>query len=134
MVASATNPRYAGLDEYMKLGWVASDKEREGASKTLEYAFDDWTLARTAAAMGRLDIAKQFDERAGNWRHVFDPKTGFIRARKSNGSSASLSTPWRPVITAITPRVMRGNTRGTYPRIPRGSFTPWGVTSGLLPS
>jgi predicted alpha-1,2-mannosidase len=85
MVASATNPRYAGLDEYMKLGWVASDKEREGASKTLEYAFDDWTIARTAASMGRADIAKQFDERARNWSHVFDPKTGFIRARKSDG-------------------------------------------------
>jgi len=85
MVASATNPRYAGLDEYMKLGWVASDKEREGASKTLEYAFDDWTIARTAESMGRADIAKQFDQRAGNWRNVFDPKTGFIRARKSDG-------------------------------------------------
>jgi predicted alpha-1,2-mannosidase len=85
MVASATNPRYAGLDEYMKTGWVASDKEREGASKTLEYAFDDWTLARAASAMGRPDIARQFDARAGNWRHVFDARTGFVRARKSDG-------------------------------------------------
>jgi len=85
MVASATNPRYAGLDLYMKTGWVAADKEREGASKTLEYAFDDWTLARAASAMGRPDIAKQFDARAGNWRNVFDPKTGFVRARNSDG-------------------------------------------------
>jgi predicted alpha-1,2-mannosidase len=85
MVASATNPRYAGLDEYMKTGWVAADKEREGASKTLEYAFDDWTLARAASAMGRPDIARQFDARAGNWRNVFDTRTGFVRARKSDG-------------------------------------------------
>jgi len=85
MVASATNPRYAGLDEYMRLGWVPADREREGASKTLEYAFDDWTLARAADAMGRADLAKQFSERAGNWRNVFDPKTRFIRARKANG-------------------------------------------------
>ena len=85
MVASATNPRYAGLDGYMKLGWVASDQEREGASKTLEYAFDDWTIARTAASMGRPDIARQFDARARNWRNVFDPKSGFMRARKSDG-------------------------------------------------
>ena len=85
MLASATNPRYAGLDQYMKTGWVAADKEREGASKTLEYAFDDWTLARAASAMGRPDIAKQFDARARNWSHVFDPKTGFIRARNSDG-------------------------------------------------
>jgi predicted alpha-1,2-mannosidase len=85
MVASATNPRYAGLDQYMQTGWVAADKEREGASKTLEYAFDDWTLARTASAMGRPDIARQFDARAGNWRNVFDSKTGFVRARNSDG-------------------------------------------------
>ena len=68
MVASATNPRYAGLDEYMKLGWVAADKEREGASKTLEYAFDDWTISRAAAAMGRADVASKFEARAKNWR------------------------------------------------------------------
>jgi predicted alpha-1,2-mannosidase len=85
MVASATNPRYAGLDEYMKLGWVAADKEREGASKTLEYAFDDWVIARAADSMGRPDVAKQFDGRARNWRNVFDGKTGFIRARNSDG-------------------------------------------------
>jgi predicted alpha-1,2-mannosidase len=85
MLASATNPRYAGLDQYMKLGWVAADKEREGASKTLEYAFDDWTLARAASAMGRTDLARQFDARAHNWRQVFDAKTGFIRARNSDG-------------------------------------------------
>ncbi len=85
MTASATNPRYAGLDQYMKLGWVAADKEREGASKTLEYAFDDWALARAAEAMGRTDVARRFYERAGYWRNVFDPKTGFVRARNSDG-------------------------------------------------
>jgi predicted alpha-1,2-mannosidase len=85
MVASATNPRYAGLDTYMAQGWVASDKEREGASKTLEYAYDDWTIARMASAMGRKDVAAQFDKRAAQWRNVFDRKTGFVRARKSDG-------------------------------------------------
>ena len=95
MVASATNPRYAGLDEYMKLGWVASDKEREGASKTLEYAFDDWTIARTAASMGRADIAKQFDERAGNWRNVFDPKTGIHSRAQERWQVPRSVQPWR---------------------------------------
>lgn len=85
MIASATNPRYAGLGDYMKMGWVPSDKEREGASKTLEYAYDDWTIARVASAMGRKDVAVQFDKRAGYWRNVFDSKTGFVRARQSDG-------------------------------------------------
>lgn len=85
MVASATNPRYAGLDQYMKLGWVPADKVRESASKTVEYAYDDWTIAQMARAMGREDVASRFAERANNWRNVFDEKTGFMRARNSDG-------------------------------------------------
>ena len=85
MVASATNARYAGLDQYMKLGWVPADKVRESASKTVEYAYDDWTIAQMAHVMGREDVASRFAERANNWRNVFDDKTGFMRARNSDG-------------------------------------------------
>jgi predicted alpha-1,2-mannosidase len=67
------------------LGWVPADKDRESASKTLEYAYDDWTIARVAKAMGREDVAARFSQRAGNWRNVFDEKTGFVRARNSDG-------------------------------------------------
>ncbi|QUD88358.1 GH92 family glycosyl hydrolase [Phenylobacterium montanum] len=86
MVASATYAPYGGLGDYMRLGWVAIDKEPEAASKTVEYAFDDWTIARAAHAIGRDDIAKTFAARAGNWRNVYDSKTTFIRARKSDGA------------------------------------------------
>ena len=85
MVASATNPRYAGLDQYMKLGWVPIDEDKEAASKTVEYAYDDWTIALVAKAMGRTEVAARFMARAQNWRNVFDEKTGFMRARKSDG-------------------------------------------------
>jgi predicted alpha-1,2-mannosidase len=85
MIASATNPRYAGLDQYMKLGWVPADKVRESASKTVEYAYDDWTIGQMARVMGREDMAARFAERANNWRNVFDEKTGFMRARNSDG-------------------------------------------------
>jgi len=86
MVASADYAPYGDLADYMKLGYVPIDREPEGASKTLEYAFDDWTIARMAGAMGKHDIAARFAKRAGNWRNVFDPQTGFARARKSDGS------------------------------------------------
>ena len=96
MVASATYAPYGGLGEYMKRGYVPIDKEPEAASKTVEYAYDDWTIARMARAMGRLDIAATFDRRAANWRNSFDGETGFLRARKSDGS---FRTPFDP--TAI---------------------------------
>lgn len=96
MVASATYGPYGGLDQYMKLGYAPIDKEPEAASKTVEYAFDDWSIARMAQAMGRADIAATFDKRAGNWRNTFDAKTGFVRARLSTGA---FRTPFDP--TAI---------------------------------
>ena len=86
MVASATYAPYGDLADYMKLGYVPIDKEPEGASKTLEYAYDDWSLAQMAKAMGKPDVAATFGKRAANWRHAWDAKTGFMRARLSDGS------------------------------------------------
>ena len=85
MVASATYAPYGDLRDYMRLGYVPEDRESESVSKTLEYAFDDWTIARMARAMGKADIAAQFEKRAGNWRNVFDPAVGFARPKLSNG-------------------------------------------------
>ena len=96
MVASATYAPYGGLGDYMARGYVPIDKEPEAASKTVEYAYDDWTIARMARAMGRTDIADRFDKRAANWRNSFDAKTGWLRARLSTGA---FRTPFDP--TAI---------------------------------
>ena len=86
MVKSATYGPYGGLADYMKLGFVPIDREPEAASKTVEYAYDDWTIARMARATGRADVAEAFEKRAGSWRNSFDAKTGFLRARKADGS------------------------------------------------
>ena len=86
MVASATYAPYGGLGDYMKRGYVPIDKEPEAASKTVEYAYDDWSIARMARAMGRADIAARFTARARNWRNTFDAKTGFVRARLASGA------------------------------------------------
>ncbi|MGG7606180.1 GH92 family glycosyl hydrolase [Massilia sp. BKSP1R2A-1] len=94
MTASAEYGPYGGLEHYMKLGHVPIDKEPEAASKTVEYAFDDWTIARMAEKMGRKDVAATYFKRAQNYRNVFDKETGFIRARKSTGE---FRTPFNPV-------------------------------------
>ena len=86
MVKSATYGPYGGLDQYMKLGYVPIDKEPEAASKTVEYAYDDWTIAQMARKMGKTDIANTFDKRAAWWRNSFDARTGWVRARLSDGS------------------------------------------------
>ncbi|ETI59434.1 sugar hydrolase [Sphingobium sp. C100] len=96
MVASADYPPYGGLGDYMKLGYVPIDREPEAASKTVEYAYDDWTIARLARQLGDIATAERFDKRAQNWRNSFDAKTGFLRARKADGT---FRTPFDP--TAI---------------------------------
>lgn len=86
MIASAAYRPYGGLGDYMDLGYVPIDREPEAASKTVEYAYDDWTIARMAERLGRSDVQALFDRRAGNWRNTFDPGTRFVRARLADGS------------------------------------------------
>jgi predicted alpha-1,2-mannosidase len=85
VVASATYGPYGSLDDYMRLGYVPVDHDDAAASKTVEYAFDDWTIARMAGAMKRTDVAETFNRRAGNWRNGFNVKDGFVEPRLANG-------------------------------------------------
>src|SRR3546814_18517284 len=93
MVASADHAPYGGLADYMKLGYVPIDREPEGASKTLEYAYDDWSLAQMAKAMGKRDVATAFGKRAATWRNAWAAKTGFMRARLSDSGFREPSDP-----------------------------------------
>jgi predicted alpha-1,2-mannosidase len=85
MVASATYGPYGHLNEYMKLGYVPIDHDGEAASKTMEYAFDDWTISKMAAAMGHKEIAETFAKRAENWKNVFNRQSGFVQPRYADG-------------------------------------------------
>ncbi|MCE9635178.1 MAG: GH92 family glycosyl hydrolase [Planctomycetes bacterium] len=76
-------PGDAGLEEYRWTGYVRSETEGESVSKTLEYAYDDWCIAEMAASLGRTDVESEFRARSHHWRNLFDPKTGFFRARRN---------------------------------------------------
>ncbi len=106
MIASANYGPYDGIAQYRELGYVPIDEEGEAASKTLEYAFDDWTIARVAEAMGRKDVATEFTRRAANWKHAFDPATGFMRARKRDGA---FREPFDPAASGYGSDYTEGN-------------------------
>ncbi len=74
-------------------GYIPSDREAESVSKTLEYAFDDWCIARLAARLERQDDRQFFETRAGFYRNLFDPATGFMRPRLADGAWASPFSP-----------------------------------------
>ncbi len=78
--SSNINGKYSDL--YVKYGYVPADMRREATSITLEYAYDDWCIARMAEAMGKTEIAEEYYRRAHNYVNVFDGKTSFFRGRK----------------------------------------------------
>lgn len=96
-VSSATNKNYGNLPDYMKLGYVPYEKNAVGSSMTLEYAYDDWTIAQMAKGIGNTAVAEQFGKRAQNWKNLFNEGTGFIGAKDANGN---WKTPFDPMHTA----------------------------------
>jgi predicted alpha-1,2-mannosidase len=83
-VKTAEYGPFDGLKYYMELGYVPEDKNGSSVSKTLEYAYDDWAVAQIAQKAGNEKIYQQFIERSKNYRHVFDPETGFMRPKLSD--------------------------------------------------
>ncbi len=77
------------LSDYKKYGYVPMDDKENGhwcVSKTLEYAYDDWCIAKFAKALGKTDDYDYFTKRANNWRNLFDKETGFFRPKAKDGS------------------------------------------------
>ncbi|MCI2229672.1 GH92 family glycosyl hydrolase [Polaribacter sp. MSW13] len=83
MKHSATRDKL-GLDSYKKFGFIPVEKESESVSKTLEYAYDDWTIAQMAKSLGKEEDYKTYSERAQYYKNVFDPTSQFMRGRFRN--------------------------------------------------
>ena len=80
MTHSAEEERF-GLRAYKADGFIDASEEAEGVSRTLEYAYDDWTIAQIAKRLNRHDDYRRYIRRAQSYKHLFDPSTGFLRAR-----------------------------------------------------
>ncbi|MFZ1659158.1 MAG: GH92 family glycosyl hydrolase, partial [Flavobacteriales bacterium] len=84
MTASADRDE-PGLNALRAKGYISSEDQSESVSRTLEYAYDDWCIAKMAKAMGKDSLATVFFDRASNWRNVFNPASGFFQARYNGG-------------------------------------------------
>ena len=83
MKHSATRDKL-GLDSYKDFGFIPVEKESESVSKTLEYAYDDWTIAQMAKSLNKDEDYKSYTERAQHYKNVFDPQSQFMRGRFRN--------------------------------------------------
>jgi hypothetical protein len=85
MRKSAESRDRFGLGAYMDGGRLSMDDEHESVSKTLEYAYDDWCIARFAASIGDSAVYKTYTARSQSWKNLFDVQSGFIRPVKNGG-------------------------------------------------
>ncbi|MGR3868164.1 GH92 family glycosyl hydrolase [Streptomyces graminifolii] len=90
--------------EYLADGYAPYIKDRphakpgdsdydHGASATLEYALSDAMLAQMARDLGHGADAARYAARAQNYRTIFDPSTGFFRARDASGAFVGPADP-----------------------------------------
>lgn len=85
---------FVGLENYKKYGYVPCDLEMEAVARTLEYAFDDYAVARFASLTGNNEIAALFSQRSMNYRNVIDQKQLLARGKDSKGE---WRTPFNPL-------------------------------------
>lgn len=86
-----------GVSFYNELGYVPYDvKINENAARTLEYAYDDFTIYQLAKALNRpkeeIDL---YAKRSQNYRNLFDPSTKLMRGKNKDGSFQSPFNPFK---------------------------------------
>ena len=91
-VATANIDDYRGIGIYKKSGYVpynitdSYNAENWSLSKTLEYAYDDYCIAKMAEKMGRKEVAEEFHKRSQNYKNLYNPATSFIQPRDDKGN------------------------------------------------
>ncbi|MCD8043328.1 MAG: GH92 family glycosyl hydrolase [Tannerellaceae bacterium] len=85
-VTTANLDDYRAIGLYKELGYVPYNKEEESVSKTLEYAYDDYCIARMAEKMGKTAIAEEFYRRSQFFRNVYNPESGWMQPRDDAGN------------------------------------------------
>ena len=90
---SATFPAQKGVPYVMKYGYIPCDSLREGTSRAMEYAVDDWCIAQMAKKLGKEKDYEYFAERGKYYKKYFDPGIGFIRPKKGDGNWRSPYDP-----------------------------------------
>jgi len=73
------------LKLYRDNSFIPAGKIRESVSKTLEYAYDDWSIAKVSEYLNKKEDYQKYISRAQYYKNVFDPNTNFMRPRQNGG-------------------------------------------------
>ena len=86
-----------GADYYNKLGYVPFDVDiHENAARTLEYAFNDWSIMQVAKKLGRpAEEIDMYAKRAMNYKKLYDTEYKLMRGRNEDGTFQSPFSPYK---------------------------------------
>ena len=82
-----------GILDFIRLGYVPTDKYGESAIRTLEFSYDDFCIAQMARAMGDGELYGRMMVRAMNYINILDPETRMVRGRNSDGQWRDAKDP-----------------------------------------
>lgn len=81
-----------GVSYYIEKGFVpfpfkplVKAFHKQGTGQTLEYAYQDWTLAQLAKELDKQEDYQYFLDRSKFYRNVFDSQSGFMRPKDERG-------------------------------------------------
>lgn len=86
-----------GVKYYNTLGYVPYDvRINENAARTLEYAYDDFTIWKLAKALNRpKSEIKMFESRMMNYKKLFNPEINLMSGRNKDGSFPKNFNPFK---------------------------------------
>ncbi len=79
----SANREVLGLPAYTSKGMIEIDDESESVSKTLEYAYDDWCIAKFADRLGNDKDYAHYMNRSQYYKNLLDIRSGFMRPKKN---------------------------------------------------
>ena len=82
------------FDLWEKYKYMPENIQSQSVSITLEMAYDDWCVAQLAKKLGKTDDYNRFISRSMYYKNLFDPQTGFFRAKDNKGNWI---TPFSPL-------------------------------------
>ncbi len=82
-----------GIEYYMERGYVPHPLSpirygfhMDGSAQTLEYAYQDFSLAQMSKALGKTDDYQLFMKRSQNYKNIWNPEIGWMWIKNLDGN------------------------------------------------
>ena len=75
------------------IGYIPAETEKQSVAQGLEFAYNDWLIAKFAKALGQSDDYAYYGKLSRNYKNYYDASTGFMRGKFLDGN---WRTPFDP--------------------------------------